>query len=164
MGFTRRESIRVVAAATLTVAAGRVTAESHSPTVHEVQMLNAHPEDKKERMVYFPAVVRAQPGDTIRWVSVDRGHNTQGDAELIPEGAEPWKSKINDDFEMVVEAEGAYGYICTPHSTTGMVGLILVGNVDNLDALKEVRQRGKARQRFEQYFAEAEELLASESS
>ena len=44
-----------------------------------------------------------------------------------------------------------------------MVGLILVGEVtqEQIDAAKEVRQRGKAKQRYEEYFAMAEEMIAA---
>ena len=157
--ITRRTGLKLLGAAGATLAAPPIMAQDG--TVHVVEMLNRHPD--LGNMVYDPPVVRAMPGDTIQWVSTDRGHNSQSMDGMLPDGVEPWKSDINADFELVVEAEGAYGYICTPHSSTGMVGLILVGQVDNLDQLKEVRQRGRARQRFEEYFVMAEEMLAAEA-
>lgn len=126
--------------------------------------MNAHPEDKKERMVFVPDIVRAQPGDTIKFVAVDKGHNSEGNDDMLPEGAEGWKSKISQDFEVTVEGDGAYGYHCTPHRSVGMVGLILVGDVSgNYEAIKGVRQRGKAKQRYEDIFARADEMLAGEA-
>lgn len=163
MTMTRRDGLRIIGAATAAAAIGVPMRAAAEGTVHEVLMLNRDP-DSREPMVFSPAVVRAMPGDTIRFVPEDRGHSVQSEEEMLPEGAEGWASKINEEFDVVVEAEGAYGYICKPHYTTGMVGLILVGNVDNLDALKEVRHRGRAAKRFEQYFAEAEEILSNETS
>ncbi|MEM9031270.1 MAG: pseudoazurin [Pseudomonadota bacterium] len=157
MKLTRRETMRVAGAAALTVAGTRAFSEG---TVHEVQMLNKGGPEGKDNMVFEPPVIRIEPGDTVNFVSVDRGHNSAATDGMLPEGAEPWKGKIGKDIEVTFDVEGAYGYNCTPHKTVGMVGLILVGNVDNLEALKEVRQRGKAKQRYEEYFAMAEEMLA----
>ena len=44
-----------------------------------------------------------------------------------------------------------------------MVGLILVGDVtqEQLDEAKKAKQRGKAKARYEDYFAMAEEMIAS---
>jgi hypothetical protein len=45
----------------------------------------------------------------------------------------------------------------------GMVGLILVGDVSgNYDAVKAVRQRGKAKAVYDDIFARADALLAAE--
>lgn len=130
----------------------------------EVQMLNKHPDNKKLRNVFLPAVVKAKPGDTIRFISVDKGHNSESLDGMMPEGAEPWKSKISKDFEVTVETPGVYGYRCTPHVTLGMVGLIVVegeGWDANLEAAKAVKHRGKAKKVFEQLWAEVDELMAA---
>lgn len=115
-------------------------------------------------MVFHPDVVRAQPGDTIRFLAVDSNHNSEAHKDMLPEGVERWKSKIGKDFELVVEQEGAYGYFCTPHKSYGMVGLLLVGDVSkNYEQLKTVRQRGKSKKRFKEVFERAEVLLSSEA-
>ncbi len=45
-----------------------------------------------------------------------------------------------------------------------MVGLILVGDVSaNYDAVKEVRQKGKAKKVYADIFARADALLAAEA-
>ncbi|MEM8556070.1 MAG: pseudoazurin [Pseudomonadota bacterium] len=164
MKFTRRDAIGTMVAATA-VAAVPGTVAIAEGTVHEVQMLNAHPEDKKERQVFYPDIVRAMPGDTIRFISVDKGHNAASDKKMIPSGGEEWKGKIGGDVEITITTEGAYGYNCTPHSTVGMVGLILVGDVSgNYDDIKGVRQRGKAKQRYEDIFARADAMLAEETA
>jgi len=164
MKITRRQNLGLIGATAL--AAGTAPyAAAQGGTVHEVQMLNQHPDDPRERQVFHPAVVRAQPGDTIRWIPTDRGHNTVTDEELIPEGAEAWRARINEEFEVTLDVEGTYAYYCQPHQTVGMVGLILVGDArKNLEEVQSVRKRGRARDRYEQYFAEAEEILESETS
>lgn len=132
-------------------------AEGHA--AHVIQMLNKHPEDSKLRMVYYPRVLRVKAGDTVLFESTDRGHNTQSIDGMIPDGAEEWNSKINDNAEVTFNTPGVYGYKCTPHAATGMVGLIIVegeGMLDNLEAAKGVRQRGRAKAVFEDLWEEAE--------
>lgn len=162
MKLTRRENIALLGGAAIaTIIPGAAMANG---TVHEVQMLNRHPETG-DAMVFYPDIVRAEPGDTIRFVPTDRGHNAQANEDAIPEGAEAWESRINEEFEVTLNAEGAHLYYCTPHRTTGMVGLILVGDVSgNFEAVKKARFRGRERQRYAEIFARADEILESESS
>ena len=150
MKFTRREHLMLVGGALAGAAAPAAlmaqdvgTADDDAtPTVHEVLMLNADPDNRRERQVFVPDIVRANPGDTIRFVSADRGHNSAADEDMIPEGAEPWRSDIGDDFEITLDVEGAYGYYCVPHRSAGMVGLILVGEIgENYEALKDRAER-----------------------
>ena len=93
--------------------------------------------------------------------ATDRGHNCASDKNMLPAGAEGWNGKLNSDVEVKFDVPGVYGYYCTPHRGVGMVGLVLVGNVTQaeLDTAAGVRQRGKARARYEDYFAEASSLL-----
>lgn len=135
-------------------------AMSEEATTHVVEMLNKDPEDPKQRMVFKPAFLTIKPGDTVKFVSADKGHNSEIIDDMIPEGAEGWKGRINDDVEVTLEAPGFYGYKCTPHVGTGMVGLIVVegdGMMDNLEAAQKVRHRGQAKKRFEALWEMAEE-------
>ena len=130
-------------------------------TVHEVQMLNVDPDNRRNRMVFKPRVQVVQPGDTVRFLSVDRGHNSVSKEGMIPEGAEGWRSQLNEDFDVTLTEPGFYGYYCQPHETTGMVGLIVVegeGMMDNYEAAQEVRQRGRAADVWEEIWAEVEEM------
>jgi pseudoazurin len=136
---------------------------SHAATTHDVAMLNKHPEDKKQRMVYLPRVLVVQPGDVVKFLPTDKGHNAESIKGMIPEGAEKWKSKINKEIEVTISTPGVYGYKCTPHYATGMVGLIICegdGKLANLDAAKAVKQKGKAAKVFEAIWAEAEAMGA----
>lgn len=115
--------------------------------VHVVEMLNRGPDG--QTMVYAPALVHAQPGDTIRFVSADPGHNAETIDGAIPEGAEGWRTRINQDAEVTVDRPGIYAFKCTPHFGIGMVGLIVVGDsTANLDAVRDARYPGRAGQRM----------------
>ena len=133
----------------------------HAATAHEVQMLNVHPEDRRQRMVFLPRVLAAQPGDTVTFLATERGHNSASLDGMIPEGAEAWDGAINEEISVTLEVPGFYGYQCTPHYSTGMVGLIVVqgdGMMDNFAAAQEVRQRGRAAAAFDEIWAEVAEM------
>lgn len=116
----------------------------------EVQMLN---KGEKGGMVFQPDFVKAAPGDTIKFVPTDKGHNAESIKGMLPEGAEKFKSKFNKEFVLKVEKEGLYGIKCSPHYGMGMVALISVGTPENEDKAKAVKQRGKAKKRFADIFA-----------
>lgn len=75
-----------------------------------------------------PLVTFAKPGDTIRFKSMI-GHDTQTIDGMIPDSAKPWASKLGEeDFVATVDKEGAWIYKCNPHMTSGMVGVVVVGD------------------------------------
>ncbi|WP_292292557.1 pseudoazurin [Marivita sp.] len=113
----------------------------------EVQMLNKGSDG--ERMVFEPAFIQAAPGDTVKFVAADRGHNAEVNKGMLPEGAEAFSGKINEEFEVTLDAEGVYGVICKPHYAMGMVMTIAVGDVDAPADFFEGRVPPKAKQRFE---------------
>ncbi len=115
----------------------------------EVLMLN---KGEKGAMVFEPDLIMAKPGDSIKFVPTDKGHNVQSIKGMLPEGVEKFKSKLNKEFVLNVEAEGMYGIKCTPHYNLGMVALVIVGNPTNSEAAKSVKQKGKAKGRFAEIF------------
>lgn len=106
--------------------------------VHEVEVRNQGSDG--QRMVFEPALVEAAPGDTVRFVFEDMGHNAaayhpdnRGKPSLVPEGAAAWDSgfkKPGDTFEVTFDTEGRHHYFCLPHEGMAMVGLIAVGDAD----------------------------------
>ena len=61
-----------------------------------------------------------------------KGHNVQ--FVSVPEGVEKVKSKLSKEFSYTFEQEGVYLYVCTPHASMGMIGVVIVGQSDvNLD-------------------------------
>lgn len=118
-----------------------------------VKMVN---KDAAGRAMQFePAFLKVAPGDTVTFVAVDKGHNTETFAEAIPEGAEGWKGKINQDVTVTFTVEGSYPYKCLPHVALGMVGLIQVGEtVGDTEAIEAMRLPSRARARMEELLAE----------
>lgn len=119
----------------------------------EIQMLN---KGEKGGMVFQPDFVKAAPGDTIKFLPIDKGHNVESIKDMLPDGVKKFKSKFNKEFVLTVENDGLYGVKCSPHFGMGMVALISVGTPDNEDEAKAVKQRGKAKKRFTEIFAEYE--------
>lgn len=118
---------------------------------YEVHMLN---KGAAGAMVFEPAYVQVQPGDTVTFVPTDKGHNVETIKDMLPEGVEPFKSKINETYTVTFDVPGVYGVKCTPHFAMGMVGLILVGDENaNLEAVKEVKVPKKVEERFEEVYA-----------
>lgn len=113
----------------------------------EVLMLNKGSDG--DRMVFEPAFVQAAPGDTIKFIAADRSHNAEINAGMLPEGAEAFSGKINEEFEVTLDVEGVYGVICKPHYAMGMVMTIAVGDVDAPEDFLAGRVPPKAKQRFE---------------
>jgi pseudoazurin len=73
-------------------------------------------------------VTFAKPGDTVRFTGM-AGHDTQTVEGMIPEGAKPWASKLGEEgFVATLDKEGAWIFKCNPHMTTGMVGVVVVGD------------------------------------
>lgn len=120
---------------------------------YEVKMLNR---GEAGAMVFEPAFVKAMPGDVIHFVATDKGHNVESIEGMLPNGVEPFKTKANADFDLTVEVEGVYGLKCTPHYGMGMVALLQVGAVANLDAASAVPQKGKAKARMAELFEQVE--------
>lgn len=120
----------------------------------DVLMLNKGTEGA---MVFEPAFVKAAVGDTITFISTDKGHNAEAIKGMLPEGAEEFKSKLGADFVLTLSAEGLYGIKCTPHYTMGMVALIQAGAPVNRDVATAVVHKGKAKTRFEPLFAQIAE-------
>ncbi|AGT11445.1 pseudoazurin [Paracoccus aminophilus] len=92
--------------------------------VHEVKMLNRN---EQGSMIYEPQFLRIQPGDSVKFLSSQPGHNAATIEGMLPEGATAFKSKINQDFEVSFEVPGTYGIKCSPHYAMGMVMLVQVG-------------------------------------
>ena len=115
----------------------------------EIKMLN---KGSAGVMVFEPAMVTIQPGDTIKFVASDKGHNVESIDAMLPEGAKPFIGKINEEISVTFEKAGAYGFKCKPHYGMGMVGLVVVGSPDNLEKAKASSHPGKAKQIFAELF------------
>ena len=119
---------------------------------HQVQMLN---KGEKSAMVFQPDYIEAAPGDTVTFIPTDKGHDAESIKGMIPEGAEPFKGKINQEVKVTLDKEGLYGVKCTPHYGMGMVALIKVGTPANAEEVKTVKHPGKAKTHFEALLTQA---------
>lgn len=139
----RRYLVMAAVAAILGAAGGANAAEV------EVKMLNKGAEGM---MVFEPALVKVAPGDSVKFVATDKGHNAETIKGMLPDGAAPFAGKNSEDVVVKFDQEGVYGVKCTPHYGMGMVAMIVAGNPANEDQAKAVPQVGKAKQVFATLF------------
>ena len=118
---------------------------------YEIHMLN---KGEAGTMVFEPNFLAIQPGDTVTFVPTDKSHNVETIKDMLPDGAEAFKSKVNETFAVTFDIPGLYGIKCTPHFAMGMVGVIAVGDeLPNLDAAKAVKVPNKAQERLDAAYA-----------
>lgn len=118
----------------------------------EVLMLNKGTDGKT--MGFSPSFLQVEPGDTVTFIPVDKGHNAETILDMIPVAAATWKGKTDEEFMVTLTEPGLYGFKCQPHFSMGMVGLIQVGNdKHNLTDVMNVRLPGKAQARMMELFA-----------
>ncbi|WP_314909297.1 pseudoazurin [Cardiobacterium hominis] len=100
---------------------------------HEVKMLDIGSD--KAPMVFEPAVLKIAPGDTVTFIPTNKGHNVE--SKIVPEGAETFKSELDEKYSVKLEKEGVYVYVCPPHSMMNMAGVIQVGEATNMEAVQK---------------------------
>lgn len=141
--------VKFIAAAALAALAGPLAAAEH-----EVRMLNRGADGT---MVFEPAFLRIEPGDSVRFVPTDRSHNAEIIPGMIPEGAETFRGAINEEIVVALDVPGLYGIKCNPHLSMGMVMVVQVGeDAHNLTELQGVRVPNRARQRLDAALAQME--------
>ncbi|MFL6734477.1 MAG: pseudoazurin [Sphingomicrobium sp.] len=96
---------------------------------YQVQMLNKGSDGKM--MVFEPAFIKVAPGDSVKFIAKDKGHNAETISGMTPAGGSTFKGKFNEEVTVRFAKEGVYGYKCLPHAGMGMVGLIQVGKASN---------------------------------
>lgn len=113
----------------------------------EIQMLNKGTDGA---MVFEPSALKVAAGDTVTFVPTDKSHNAETISGLLPEGAKPFKGKMNEAVKVTFDTAGAYAIKCAPHFGMGMVALIVVGDdASNIDAIKSAKLPKKARERMD---------------
>ena len=91
---------------TITAMAAVLMASSAFAETFEVKMLNKGTDGA---MVFEPAFIKAAVGDTVNFVSPDKGHNAESIAGMLPDGVEPFKSKMSEDFALTGRPPGQVG-------------------------------------------------------
>ena len=115
--------------AALALAALAVAPSAAEAREHQVKMLNKGSNGKL--MVFEPAFIKIAPGDTVKFLATNKGHNAESIAGMAPAGGNAFKGKINEEIVFKPTKPGLYGYKCLPHVGMGMVGLIQVGGAGN---------------------------------
>lgn len=59
-------------------------------------------------MQFEPAFLKIALSDTVTFVPTDKEHNSESILTLMPDGAEPWKGKINEEITVTFDTEGFY--------------------------------------------------------
>lgn len=136
------------------VAAMMVTAGTALAAEVEVKMLNKGADGGL--MVFEPAFVKIEPGDTVKFAATDKSHNAETIKGMLPDGASSFVGKMNEEVTVKFEQAGVYGIKCAPHYGMGMVAMIVVGTPTNVDQAKAIPQIGKAKQIFAALFARLE--------
>ena len=109
---------------------------------HTIKMLN---QGATGVMVFEPAFLKVNVGDTVTFESTDPAHNSASIPGMIPSGAKPWNGQLSRNISVTFEVPGVYGYQCTPHAMMAMVGVIQVGNdTSNIDTAKNVALQFKS--------------------
>ena len=145
-----------IALTALALAGSVALAGAASAEDYEVKMLNKGSDG--EVMVFEPAFLKIEPGDTVTFLATDPSHNSESIAEMVPEDGEEWKGDINEEISITLNEPGVYGYKCLPHYAIGMVGLIQVGDeLPNLEEAKAVEHPGRAADRMEALFEQIEQ-------
>jgi pseudoazurin len=134
------KTLATAAALTFALGASAFAAE------FEVKMLNKGTDGAA--MVFEPNFVKAAPGDTVKFIPTDKGHFAESLKGAIPEGAEAFKSKLNEETVLTLTTEGVYIIKCTPHLAMGMAMVIQVGAPTNLEAVKAVKLNPKTTERL----------------
>ena len=127
-----------------------ISSFAHANTI---EMLNK--DDQGNKMVYSEEVAKIEVGETITWVPTSKGHNVQFIAG--PEGWElPKKSKNNKEVAITFDVPGVYVYVCTPHATMGMIGVVTVaeGGEVPLNDVSKAKVRGKSKKKLKKLLGE----------
>jgi pseudoazurin len=103
------------------VAAALVIAAPAAAKEITVKMLNKGAEGA---MVFEPAFIKAAPGDTVKFVATNPGHNAQTIPGFLPAGEAEQKGAMGKDFILKAGKPGVYGIKCLPHFSMGMVAVV----------------------------------------
>ncbi len=114
---------------------------------HTIKLFSA---EGKYRM--DPSFLKVAPGDTVIFAANEE-HDSDSIDGAIPEGAERWNGKMDEEVRVTLTVEGFYAYKCSPHYFDGMVGLIQVGeSTANAEAIMALKMPPNATARLEELF------------
>src|SRR3546814_17257987 len=71
-------------------------------------------------MVYEPDHLSIAPGDTVKFLATDKGHNAAVIEGMLLYGAAVFNGNINEEIAVTLTAEGLYGVQFAQHYATGI--------------------------------------------
>ncbi|WP_042150240.1 MULTISPECIES: plastocyanin/azurin family copper-binding protein [unclassified Pseudoalteromonas] len=98
---------------------------------HEVKMLTSG--ENGETMVFEPAFIKIEKGDSINFVPSDPSHNAQSMSTTSDKLA--FNTPMGKTAKVTFNDEGVVLYKCLPHFALGMVGVIQVGNYNDTSSV-----------------------------
>ena len=104
---------------------------SFGSETHIVKMLN---NSDQGSMVFEPAFIKINKGDSITFEMTDAGHNAV--TVVGPAGSEPFDTKYKPSTTVKFDVNGLYLYKCAPHAMMAMAGLIQVSDANNKESMK----------------------------
>ena len=104
----------------------------HAAETHVVKMLNT---GALGSMVFEPAFIKINTGDSINFEMSDAGHNAVTVA--APAGSVPFDTKYKPSTIVKFDVNGLYLYKCSPHAMMAMAGLIQVSDASNKTEMNE---------------------------
>jgi pseudoazurin len=126
----------------------------------QVKMLNKGAEGA---MVFEPSVIAIEPGDTVKFMATDKGHNAEMVEGMAPDGTKAFVGKINEELAVTFDKPGVYGVKCKPHYAMGMVAVVVVGKPDDAEQKEKaakVVHPGRAKTVFATLLGKATTTLA----
>ena len=84
-------------------------------------------------MVFEPAFIKINKGDSITFEMTDAGHNAVTVA--APNDSIPFDTEYKPSTTVQFDTNGLYLYKCTPHAMMAMAGLIQVSDASNKEAM-----------------------------
>ena len=93
----RRCLVAAAVGAAMAMAGGAMAAEV------EVKMLNKGAEGL---MVFEPALIKISPGDSVKFVSTDKGHNAETIKGMLPDGGTTFVGKMGQDVAVTFDQAG----------------------------------------------------------
>lgn len=122
--------------------AGAASAEEHV-----VKMMNAN--GKGKFMLFEPEFIKANVGDSVKFVPTNKGHNAEMIPDLWPEGAAEFKGDLNQEVVLTIEKPGIYGIKCHPHYPMGMLAMVVAGDLTNKAQIDTYTPPGTAAKRYD---------------
>ena len=149
----RPEGLSLAALLALALVVGSVHVRAAWAAEHVMKLVT---EDANGRFHFEPALVVAEPGDSVRFEPDGPMHAVKSVAGMLPEGVAPWRGRMGEELVVQLDRPGLYGVKCRSGYEVGMVGLIVVGeSAPNWDDAIAVRHPPAASAAFAALFGQA---------